>query len=93
MENLRDVFLKKLNFIVRMTLCYGKYCIFEDWWMVAVPSGSVGDTRGKTHGAGTSFQMKRLDKMFAVEYERELSKNKIKVTQVRNEIRFEIELR
>jgi len=82
MDNFKDTFLKKLSFVIRMVMYFGKYKIPKDWWDVATVNSNSKDIKnGAVHESGTSFRIERLDKMYKQEYDRTLLNCNVKVTE------------
>ena len=88
MEEYKNIFLKKLSFVIRMVVCYGAYNIPLDWWNVAVPHKDMKAKNSRIHEIGTFFRMVRLDKMFSEEFHAILKSCNIQVIENKTGIYF-----
>ena len=81
MDNYKETFLKKIQFILNMVKIYGFYRIPKDWWNIATTNQNIDPKKNKVHEYGTTFVIERLDQKYNKEYQQILNKCLIKVKE------------
>jgi hypothetical protein len=81
MDNYKNTFLKKIQFILNMVTAYGFYRIPKDWWDIATTKTNLDPKKQQVHEYGTVFVIERLDQKYNKEYQEILKKCFIKVKE------------
>jgi hypothetical protein len=74
MEDLKNTFYKKINFIIKMVRVYSMYSVPEDWFDVAIANKDHTKTnKNGLHEYGTSFKIDSLISLYEAEFNNILS--------------------